>query len=125
MPHFHRSIRLSPLDPINFNNYVGLGAAYLVIGDYSNGADYFAHGLRERPNANWIRRPLATCLSGAGRMDEAQAVADELMRNQPDFTIARYVESMPFPSRINKDIIAHLGRLGLPLGDLPPGMSGD
>ena len=31
---FERALRLSPLDPMNFNNYVGLGSAYQLLEDY-------------------------------------------------------------------------------------------
>ena len=95
---------------------MGLGAANLVAGNYAKAIPHFRRGLRERPNANWIRRPLTTCLVGAGQMDEARRVAAELMANQPDFTIARYVESMPLPREINDKIIQLLGKLDLPLG---------
>ena len=31
--HFRKALRLSPLDPMNFNNYVGLASAFQVAGD--------------------------------------------------------------------------------------------
>ena len=56
--HFEKAIRLSPLDPINFNNLVGLASARLVAGDDGAAADLFIRALQERPNAVWIHRNL-------------------------------------------------------------------
>jgi adenylate cyclase len=32
--HFERALRLSPLDPLNFNNYVGMAAAHYVMQEH-------------------------------------------------------------------------------------------
>ena len=71
--HFERALRLSPLDPMNFNNYVGLASAYQLLEEFDKAVAMFRRGLQERPNAKWIYRNLAPSLPGAGRIDEAQA----------------------------------------------------
>jgi adenylate cyclase len=109
LDRFERALRLSPLDPINFNNHVGMGAALLSLGQYEESVAEFQRALRERPSANWIRRPLMTALSGAGRISEAREVLRELVARQPDFTIAKYLEAMPFPQKIH-DLYAELLR---------------
>jgi tetratricopeptide (TPR) repeat protein len=49
--HFERALRLSPLDPMNFNNYVGFGSSYELLGEYDKAVEMSQRGLQERPNA--------------------------------------------------------------------------
>lgn len=97
---FRRALRLSPLDPLNFNNYVGLGAANLAVGRYAEAVPFFERALRERPDLHWIRRGLTACLVGSGALESARAMGADLLARQPDFTISRYVTAMPFPDEV-------------------------
>jgi adenylate cyclase len=87
--NFERALRLSPIDPMNFNNYVGIGSAHEVAQEYDEAAACYRRALEERPNANWIYRNLASVLSGAGRVEEAKQAFAELMRlsGSDDFKI--------------------------------------
>ncbi len=64
--NFEKALRLSPLDSMNFNNFVGIASAHQVAGDDSTAAETFLRALDERPNAFWIHRNLAPALLGAG-----------------------------------------------------------
>jgi adenylate cyclase len=112
--HFRKALRLSPLDPVNFNNRVGLASADQVDGNDSAAADMFLHALRERPNAHWIHRNLAPALHAAGRFDEAKASLDALLSAYPNLTIARYKEAMVFSGPVLERISVHLRALGVP-----------
>lgn len=109
--YFQRAMRLSPLDPMNFNNLVGLGSARQVAGDDEGAASYFQRALQERPNAHWVLRNLAPALLGAGRTDEAKAAAKTLARAYPTFTVSKFKEAMVFSPAV-------LGRIGKQLEDL-------
>jgi len=111
---FHRSMRLSPLDPMIFNNYAGLGLARATAGDYAGAVIHLERALRERPGANWIRRLLTGSLVGAGRIEDARAMAAELLRHEPDFTIRGYQEVVPSGSEFKARIGELLRELGLP-----------
>jgi adenylate cyclase len=112
--HFERALRLSPLDPMNFNNYVGIGAAYNVMQAYDQAAALYRRALEERPNAKWIYRDLAGSLSGAGRLEEAQRAYAELMCSYPDLTIAKFKRAMVFSDAVLDRMAENLRRLGLP-----------
>ena len=88
--HFERALRLSPLDPMNFNNYVGFGSAHELLGEYDKAAAMYRRALEERPNARWIYRHLAGALSGAGRVEEGKAALAEMLRSYPDLTISKF-----------------------------------
>ncbi|HKO70166.1 MAG TPA: adenylate/guanylate cyclase domain-containing protein [Bradyrhizobium sp.] len=112
--HFQRALRLSPIDPINFNNYVGIGSAHEISQEYDEAAALYRRGLQERPNARWIYRNLAACLSGAGRMEEAQQAYAELMRSYPDLTIPKFKQAMVFSPSALERMAENLRKLGLP-----------
>jgi len=111
---FERALRLSPLDEMNFNHYVGVGAAYETTGDYARAAEYYRRGLEERPHARWIYRHLASSLAGAGRMDEAREAYGQMLRSYPDLTVSKFRKVMAYSEPTLDRIIANLKKLGLP-----------
>jgi adenylate cyclase len=112
--HFAKALRLSPIDPMNFNNYAGIASAHQVAGDDNAAADMFLRALDERPNAHWIHRNLAPALLGAGRKAEARASCDALAAAYPNFTVARFKQAMVFSERVLDRIGAQLVELGVP-----------
>lgn len=111
---FERALRLSPLDPMNFNNYVGIGAAHEVAQDYDKAVALFRRALEERPHAMWIYRSLAAVLSGAGRMEEAKAAYAQMLRSYPDLTASKFRQAMVFSPAALDRMIDNLRKLGLP-----------
>jgi adenylate cyclase len=112
--NFERALRLSPIDPMNFNNYVGIGSAHEVAQEYDEAAAFYRRALQERPNASWIYRNLAASLSGAGRVEEAKQAFAELMRSYPDLTISKFKQAMVFSPAVLDRMAGNLRRLGLP-----------
>ncbi len=115
-PHFERALRLSPLDPMNFNNHVGIASAHQVAGDDNTAADIFIRALEERPHAYWIHRNLAPALFAAGRLEEARASCDALLEAYPGLTIKRFKSAMVFSPRVLERVSAQLLELGVPPG---------
>ena len=112
--NFERALRLSPIDPMNFNNYVGIASAHEVAQEYDKAAAFYQRALEERPNANWIYRNLASSLSGAGRVEEANQAFVEVLRSYPDLTVSKYKQAMVFsPAALNR-MAENLRKLGLP-----------
>ena len=112
--HFERAIRLSPLDPMNFNNYVGMGAAHELLEKYDQAVVLLRRALEERPNAKWIYRSLTNALSGAGRMEEARQAYDEMTRYYPGLTITRFKQAMVFSPATLERMAQNLRKLGMP-----------
>jgi adenylate cyclase len=112
--HFEKAIRLSPLDPINFNNLVGLASAHQVAGDDAGAAALYIRALEERPNAVWVHRNLASALVGAGRLDEAKASLAKIMAAYPNYSIRKYREAMVFTPRMLDRMSEQMRQLGLP-----------
>ena len=112
--NFERALRLSPIDPMNFNNYVGIASAHEVAQEYDKAAAFYRRALEERPNASWIYRNLASVLSGAGRVGEAKQAFEELMLTYPDLTISKFKQAMVFSPAVLNRMAENLRKLGLP-----------
>jgi len=112
--NFERALRLSPIDPMNFNNYAGLGSAHEILQNYDNAAALYRRALLERPNASWIYRNLASTLSASGRIDEAKLAFAEMLRSYPDLTISKYKQAMVFSGTTLDRMAECLRKLGLP-----------
>ena len=111
---FERALRLSPIDPMNFNNFAGLGSAHELMEDYDKAAAFMRRALEERPNARWIYRSLAAALSGAGRTEEARRAFAEMLLSYPDMTATKFRQAMVFPSAVLDRMVENLRKLGLP-----------
>jgi adenylate cyclase len=112
--NFQRALRLSPLDPMNFNNYVGMASANEIAERYEEAVVLYRRALEERPQALWILRNLVTSLVGAGRIEEARFEFARLGAAYPGFTIAKYRQAMVFSPSMLDRMAAHLRVLGLP-----------
>jgi adenylate cyclase len=112
--NFERALRLSPLDPMNFNNHIGIGSAHEIQGDYEQAVALYQRGLEEQPRARWLYRHLASALSGAGRMDEARRAYAQMLRVYPDLTAAKFRQAMVFSTDAVDRMVENLKALGLP-----------
>jgi adenylate cyclase len=112
--NFERALRLSPFDPMNFNNYVGMGSAHEVLQAYDKAVGLYRRAREERPHAKWIYRHLASSLSGAGRMEEARDAYAEMLRNYPGLTASKYKQAMVFSAPALEQMVENLKKLGLP-----------
>jgi adenylate cyclase len=109
---FEKALRLSPVDPMNFNNYAGIGSAFQVAGQDDKAAEMFQRALHERPNTHWLHRNLSAALWGAGREDEARRSFDKLIAEHPNFRIQHFKDAMVFTPRVLDRIGEQLKQLG-------------
>jgi adenylate cyclase len=114
LAHFERSQRLSPLDPLNFNTFVGMASAYEGAGQYDHAVEFYQRALQERPHATWIYRSYASGLVGAGRMEDARRAYEKLMADYPDLTAEKIRQAMVFSPDFMENMLGNLKRLGLP-----------
>jgi len=111
---FERALRLSPLDPMNFNNYAGLGAAHQNSGRFDMAMAFFGRALAERPNIPWVRRATASALAAAGRIEEAKAEMKLLLDAYPGLTIRQYRAAVPYSEATLEAHCKLLREAGLP-----------
>ena len=53
---FERAMRISPLDPYNYNAMIGIGCAHLIAERFEQGALWLTNGIATRPSATWAWR---------------------------------------------------------------------
>ena len=94
--HFERALRLSPLDPMNFNVPIGIGCAHFAAGRYADAVHWIEKGLLDRPTATWVYRALVPALSLLGRHEDARACLRRLLEEYPDLTISKVVSALVF-----------------------------
>jgi adenylate cyclase len=95
LEHFSRGMRISPLDPLNFNSFLGMGAAYLGLEQFEEAATCIKKGMSMQPGATFAHRMLAVALAHAGRREEAHEVVRQYLHARPDMTIAAALQATP------------------------------
>ena len=111
---FERALRLSPLDPTNFNNYVGIGSAHEVAQDYDKAAAFYRRGLEERPHAVWIYRNLASSLSVRAAWRRPRRLMHSCCAVTRPLRRRRSGRAMVFSPAALDRLVDNLRKLGLP-----------
>ena len=77
--HFHRAMRLSPIDPEKGIALSGIGMSYLMLERFDEALKWGESALREMPNHGSSHRVVIGALVGLQRLDEARAAAKRLL----------------------------------------------
>ena len=113
--HFQRSIRVSPLDPYNFNALIGIGAAHFLAGRYEAAADWVQKGIAERPQAVWALRLFVAACWNAGRHDEAREALKLLRNADPEVSVSSVADAVSFTApQYREPLLEGLRQAGLP-----------
>jgi adenylate cyclase len=96
--HFQRSIRISPLDPYNFNAAIGIGIAHFHAERFAEAASWARRGIAEKPSATWAWRIVAAAYANLGRLDEAREALARLVQAHPGITITAIKQASMPPS---------------------------
>ena len=112
---FEKALRLSPLDPINFNCHFGIGAAHYIEARHHEAIAWMEKALVSNPDARWIYRQLVPAYADAGDLDAARNGLRLLLQSYPDMTCSKIRVAMLYSEPIMRRICAGLARVGLPL----------
>jgi adenylate cyclase len=112
--HFERALRLSPFDPMNFNAFIGIGAAHFVAGRVADAALWQERGLIEQPGATWVYRNLVAIHALLGRVADARAGLARLLNEYPDLTISKIAGAIPFSQPTQDRFAEGLRKAGMP-----------
>ena len=88
--HGERALRLSPSDRGGFSYYSSLSLAHYAGGSYEEAAKWGRLSMNENPLYTSNLRYLSAALAALDKIDEAQAVAAQLLRQEPEFRISTY-----------------------------------
>jgi len=96
--HFERALRLSPLDPLRYLVYVGLGLAAFVAERYDDAIGWIEKALLENPEIVWVHRLLAACAAMAGEREQARRSVAIVESYAPDIDADQIVRAIPHQS---------------------------
>jgi adenylate cyclase len=111
---FDKAVRLSPLDPMNFNCYHGVGAAHFCAGRYEECINWVKKGLAERPGTIWAHRPLVAAYAQLDRMDDARRELALLLRENPTLTTSAIADAVPWGPEMMSRYTSAFRKAGLP-----------
>ncbi len=86
------ALRLSPFDHHVFFTYATIGLAAYMMDDYVDAVTWCERAERANPRFTANLRILAASLVAASRLPEARSVAGALMRADPGFRVAPFIE---------------------------------
>lgn len=112
---FEKALRLSPLDPLNFNCHFGIGAAHYILSRHGEAIEWMEKALAANPNARWIYRQLVPAYVDAGRDAAAAEGLRLLLQDYPGMTCATARGAMLYSDPIMDRICAGLAKVGLPV----------
>jgi adenylate cyclase len=94
LEQMEKAIRLNPHHPHNYPFH--LGQAYFVLHRYDEAIAAFRRGLAQHPNSERLRIWLAAAYAQAGKIGEAEWQAEQLLIDDPEFTVGRIERVFPF-----------------------------
>jgi adenylate cyclase len=112
--HFHRAMRLSPLDPEIGYMLTGLGTAHMLAGRSAQALPFLQRAVQEVPNYVGAHRSLVFALVREGRCDEAHAAAGHLLKRWPDYRIGPNLASWSSNREYAAEFRAALVAAGIP-----------
>jgi adenylate cyclase len=111
-----QALRLSPFDQSLFYYYTFLGLAHYAARSFEEAVKWTKMSASENPRYTANLRFLTAALAALNRLDEARGSAASLLRYEPEFTLARYEQTVqPFRDPCLKaQLLEDLARAGLP-----------
>jgi tetratricopeptide (TPR) repeat protein len=110
---FKISLQLAPHDPLAFNNYAGLGCAYLRLDNFGEAARWLERAVLEHPPAAWAHRVLGPVHLLAGNRTRAQHSLAVVKRLYPDATASRCASAAPLHPADRDRVANGLESMGL------------
>ena len=86
IPHFEEAIRLSPHDPWRWGFLSYRSLAHLFMKQHEAAVEWANKAIRVPNCQYWANAHLVAALGHLGRVDEARAAAEELLRRKPEFS---------------------------------------
>jgi adenylate cyclase len=111
----HRSIRLSPRDPLLFRTYSALAYAHILLGEFDAAAGAARKAIEINPNYTVSYRAGASALAHLGRLDEARDLVARLSALVPDLSLRNLAEVTVYRHSGGLDLILDgLRKAGVP-----------
>jgi len=97
------AMRLNPHQPQAY--FFILGTAYFGLGRYADAVNALKEALARNPTAQRPRMWLVAAFSKLGQIEDAKWEAEELLTLDPDFSLKRISQVLPFKSREHLEVL--------------------
>jgi AraC-like DNA-binding protein/Tfp pilus assembly protein PilF len=108
------ALHLMPFEPLRHLSFIGMGCAHFAAGRYGRALRWVESGVATSPGSFWAQRVAVAAAAMAGARGEARRMGRQLLRKDPDLTVAEARRAWPFTS----EFISRLGD-GLEIAGLP------
>jgi adenylate cyclase len=88
---FERGIRMSPVDPVQYNILTGMGFALIELGRFDEAIVAGKRAQRQNPSYSATYRCLASAFAHLGQDAEARESAARVLEFDPTFTISGWI----------------------------------
>jgi adenylate cyclase len=109
---FERAIRMSPVDPVLYQTFGGIGSALIELGRFDEAIVAGKKAQRLNPAYQVSYRCLASAFAHLGRDAEAREAAARVLEVDPGFTISAMIARGGYSN--SKVLIEGLRKAGLP-----------
>lgn len=113
---FATAIHLTPFEPLRHLSLIGMGCAYFSAGRYDRAVLWVQSGIEASPGSFWAQRVAVSAAALMGARAEARRQGRQLMRKDPDLTIAEARRAWPFSPAFVSRLCDGLEIAGLPRG---------
>jgi AraC-like DNA-binding protein len=108
------ALHLMPFEPLRHLSFIGMGCAHFAGGRYDHAVRWIESGVRANRGSFWAQRVAVAAAAMMGARTEARRMGRQLMRKDPDLTVAEARQAWPF----TPEFMSRLGD-GLELAELP------
>jgi adenylate cyclase len=111
---FEKAKRLSPVDSMSYLFDAGIGASHMHERRYAEAVIWLERARRETRDIGGLKRALAASYAHVGRLEDARAIAHEILAGAPDFSITKWRAQSPMRGRYLEELLDGLRKAGIP-----------
>ncbi len=108
-----KAARMNPHDPFTNFFFAPMAAAYYLDGNYAEAIKWARQAVRLRPGYTGGHRILCASLAQAGQREEARLAMSALRQLQPDISIEKVRQSVPYTPRVVQRFLDGMRKAGL------------
>ena len=100
IPILQKAMRLNPITPAPYFNVMAI--AYRMVDQLDKAIEFLEKGIQRYPNLLFLHLNLSACYILAGREQEAQKEAKEVLRLNPKFSLDRFKKALTLKDQEEK-----------------------
>jgi AraC-like DNA-binding protein len=108
------ALHLMPFEPLRHLSFIGMGCAHFAAGRYDRAVRWVESGVLASPGSFWAQRVAVAAAAMTGARSKARRMGRQLMRKDPDLTVAEARHAWPFTAEFMSCLGDGLEIAGLP-----------